>query len=91
MKMVIASLSKRTSRVNRLDRSRNICDSLETHGTSLYRGPGRFYPRLYKMCYICPFIVQISTYDHRVWKIGLPVRSAVLKHRILHGQYSMCP
>ncbi|KAJ9481098.1 hypothetical protein VN97_g12406, partial [Penicillium thymicola] len=23
--------------------------------------------------------VQIITYDHRVWKIGLPVRSAVLK------------
>ncbi|KAJ5153989.1 uncharacterized protein N7500_009428, partial [Penicillium coprophilum] len=33
----------------------------------------------------------ISTYDHRVWKTGLPVRSAVLKPHILHGQYSMCP
>ncbi|KAJ9484743.1 hypothetical protein VN97_g8618 [Penicillium thymicola] len=25
------------------------------------------------------FITQSDTYDHRVWKIGLPVRSAVLK------------
>ncbi|KOS36444.1 hypothetical protein ACN38_g12814 [Penicillium nordicum] len=39
---------------------------------------GRFYPRLY-ICYIFSFIGLTSTYDHRVWKIGLPVRSAVLK------------
>ena len=26
-----------------------------------------------------PIPSEISTYDHRVWKIGLPVRSAVLK------------
>ncbi|KOS48517.1 hypothetical protein ACN38_g472 [Penicillium nordicum] len=25
------------------------------------------------------FVFFTSTYDHRVWKIGLPVRSAVLK------------
>ena len=24
-------------------------------------------------------LVTVSTYDHRVWKTGLPVRSAVLK------------
>jgi hypothetical protein len=28
---------------------------------------------------ICHFIGESSTYDHRVWKTGLPVRSAVLK------------
>ncbi|KAJ5973926.1 hypothetical protein N7481_011136 [Penicillium waksmanii] len=28
---------------------------------------------------ICPFPVVSSTYDHRVWRTGLPVRSAVLK------------
>ncbi|EDP56969.1 hypothetical protein AFUB_016920 [Aspergillus fumigatus A1163] len=26
-----------------------------------------------------PFEVTTSTYDHRVWKTGLPVRSAILK------------
>ena len=29
--------------------------------------------------YINPSLNQSSTYDHRVWKTGLPVRSAVLK------------
>ncbi|KAJ5275262.1 L-lysine 2-3-aminomutase, partial [Penicillium chrysogenum] len=29
--------------------------------------------------YIIPFDTYPDTYDHRVWKIGLPVRSAVLK------------
>jgi hypothetical protein len=32
-----------------------------------------------------------STYDHRVWRTGLPVRSAVLKPIIVRGQFSMCP
>ncbi|KAJ9480640.1 hypothetical protein VN97_g12904 [Penicillium thymicola] len=31
------------------------------------------------LIYLYPFMVNIGTYDHRVWKIGLPVRSAVLK------------
>ncbi|RAH47679.1 hypothetical protein BO95DRAFT_358441 [Aspergillus brunneoviolaceus CBS 621.78] len=31
------------------------------------------------ICYIVRDSITISTYDHRVWKIGLPVRSAVLK------------
>ena len=29
--------------------------------------------------YIVPSICESSTYDHRVWRTGLPVRSAVLK------------
>ena len=29
--------------------------------------------------YLAIAIEQSSTYDHRVWKTGLPVRSAVLK------------
>ncbi|RAH76504.1 hypothetical protein BO86DRAFT_250047 [Aspergillus japonicus CBS 114.51] len=29
--------------------------------------------------HIYSLILQASTYDHRVWKTGLPVRSAVLK------------
>jgi hypothetical protein len=33
----------------------------------------------------------LSTYDHRIWKTVLPVRSAVLKPIILHGQYPMRP
>ena len=32
-----------------------------------------------KLFYIFPFTLKVSTYDHRVWKTGLPVRSAVLK------------
>ena len=28
---------------------------------------------------IIPFHVRFGTYDHRVWRTGLPVRSAVLK------------
>ena len=28
---------------------------------------------------ISSFVTEKSTYDHRVWKTGLPVRSAVLK------------
>jgi hypothetical protein len=31
------------------------------------------------------------TYDHRVWRTGLPVRSAVLKPIIVCGQFSMRP
>ena len=30
-------------------------------------------------CYISLCILDYSTYDHRVWRTGLPVRSAVLK------------
>ncbi|KAJ5084794.1 hypothetical protein NUU61_009373 [Penicillium alfredii] len=32
-----------------------------------------------------------STYDHRVWRTGLPVRSAVLKPHIVQGQFSKRP
>ncbi len=32
-----------------------------------------------------------GTYDHRVWRTGLPVRSAVLKPIIVRGQFSMRP
>ena len=28
---------------------------------------------------ISNFITKVSTYDHRVWKTGLPIRSAILK------------
>ncbi|KOS36611.1 hypothetical protein ACN38_g12635 [Penicillium nordicum] len=35
--------------------------------------------------------LQLNTYDHRVWRTGLPVRSAVLKPIILHSQYSISP
>jgi hypothetical protein len=31
------------------------------------------------LVYLVVFTSYSSTYDHRVWKIGLPVRSAVLK------------
>ncbi|OJD28588.1 hypothetical protein ACJ73_00029 [Blastomyces percursus] len=31
------------------------------------------------------------TYDHREWKAGLPVRSAVLKPLVQHGQFSTAP
>ena len=37
------------------------------------------WPNLDKMYYIFLFPVNYSTYDHRVWRTGLPVRSAVLK------------
>ncbi|KOS46506.1 hypothetical protein ACN38_g2513 [Penicillium nordicum] len=32
-----------------------------------------------QFCVIILFYTKTNTYDHRVWKIGLPVRSAVLK------------
>ena len=37
---------------------------------------------MYRCIVITPIVLcynQPDTYDHRVWKIGLPVRSAVLK------------
>jgi hypothetical protein len=37
--------------------------------------------------YIYFFLVTSSTYDHRVWKTGLPVRSAVLKPPIERGKF----
>ncbi|KAJ5120629.1 uncharacterized protein N7515_010017 [Penicillium bovifimosum] len=37
------------------------------------------------------FNTETGTYDHRVWKTGLPVRSAVLKPIIVRGQFSMRP
>jgi hypothetical protein len=32
--------------------------------------------------YICPFDGYISTYGHRLWRIGHPVRSAIHKPQI---------
>ncbi|KAJ5660141.1 hypothetical protein N7507_006592 [Penicillium longicatenatum] len=34
---------------------------------------------LVRFCSMIYFNVNLSTYDHRVWRTGLPVRSAVLK------------
>ncbi|KAJ6035996.1 hypothetical protein N7540_000275 [Penicillium herquei] len=34
--------------------------------------------------YMVPFLSVSSTYDHRVWRTGLPVRSAVLKPHAGH-------
>ena len=47
----------------------------------VYRGDGRVKHRLVtgKKEHIFLFKITPSTYDHRVWKTGLPVRSAVLK------------
>ena len=41
--------------------------------------------------YIFLFNENASAYDHSVWKTGLPVRSAVAKPGIPHGQLSMIP
>ncbi|EKV15324.1 hypothetical protein PDIP_40760 [Penicillium digitatum Pd1] len=38
------------------------------------------------LSHIVLFHTEPDTYDHRVWKTGLPVRSAVLKPHILHSQ-----
>jgi hypothetical protein len=39
--------------------------------------------------YIFSFKPNSCTYDHRVWRTGLPVRSAVLKPIIVRSQFSM--
>jgi len=39
--------------------------------------------------YIAP--IKVSTYDHKVWRTGLPVRSAVLKPHVKGGQPSILP
>ena len=31
------------------------------------------------MLYLALIYLELGTYDHRVWRTGLPVRSAVLK------------
>ncbi|KAJ5464087.1 hypothetical protein N7475_007222 [Penicillium sp. IBT 31633x] len=45
-----------------------------------------------KRCLRCMWdIPENRSVFNRVWRIGLPVRSAALKPYILHGQYLICP
>ncbi|CDM33121.1 unnamed protein product [Penicillium roqueforti FM164] len=61
--------------------SRRFC-SKHSSPAVLSSGVPRQYDGIYGVLY--HVYANTSTYDHRVWKTGLPVRSAVLKpHRIL--------
>lgn len=54
-------------------------------------GSGTLIPTSHDVLLINIMNKKPSTYDHRVWTIGLPVRSAILKPHIKHARLESEP